>query len=174
MNAIETLAALVFFLREDLYDCGRHPEDGTQLTGLSWTVVCEAPDGRRWAHAKTWAMAHCADCIAHYSFGDPDDDSKEARAAYAKGCGKDHSQDSTPRELATAEADVLMARIKLAIVREQWKGPIGNPHWSAMEPAYGSEAYERGGCETQQLIRELREDDVPISQWPLAALAAAE
>ena len=174
MNAIETLTALVFFLREDLFDCGRHPEDGSQLTGLAWSVVCQAPDGRQWAHAKTWTKVHCGDCIAHYSFSDPGDDSEEARAEWDKGCGKDHSQDSTPREVATAEADLLMAKIKLAIVRKQWKGPIGNRHWSVMEPVYGSEAYASGGYEVQRLIQELKDENIPMSEWPLAAMAAAE
>ena len=77
-------------------------------------------------------------------------------------------------ELGQKFADLLMAKIKLAIVRKQWKGPIGNRHWSVMEPVYGSEAYASGGYEVQRLIQELKDENIPMSEWPLAAMAAAE
>ena len=71
--------ALTFDVHSDLFDAGRHPEDGSPMEGEAFYVVATAPDGKRWQHKSSWAFAPCGECIAHFSFGEPpEDDASDA------------------------------------------------------------------------------------------------
>lgn len=164
--------ALTFDVHSDLFDAGRHPEDGSPMEGEAFYVVATAPDGKRWQHKSSWAFAPCGECIAHFSFGEPpeDDASDAEKAAWADGCGKcGRGTERVSKEVAEAECTKLIARIEKAIKEDVWGGPIDNPHWVEARPVYGSEAYQKGNWEARQLADELRSDEVPFHQWPTAA-----
>lgn len=106
----------------DQYSAGRHPEDGTQVVGESYYVTVTAPNGRRWAHERRWNNTAIVRCD-DADFG-----------AYVQrdweGTGKAAAE-------ALAEAVIDRARIDLA-------------HWVEIDPAYGSDAYQRQGIEAER------------------------
>jgi hypothetical protein len=106
----------------DQYTAGRHPEDGTPVIGEAYFVMITAPDGRRWAHERRWANTAIVRCD-DADFG-----------AYVK---RDWEGEGRAAAEALAEAVIDRARVDLT-------------HWVEVDPAYGSDAYQRQGIEAER------------------------
>jgi hypothetical protein len=77
------------------------------MEGLSFYLVAEAPNGRRFVHNSR--------------FNSPS-------RGYLEG--------------ARTAVGTLLVRVLTAKVAGSWSGPVNNPAWTEVDPAYGSEAYE--------------------------------
>lgn len=117
-------AALEIEVTFDQYSAGRDPEFGTQVIGESYFVIATAPDGRRWAHAHRWNTAALVL------------DSEAEFGAYVH-----RDFDATGETAANRLAD----RVRAA-------GIINLLHWDEIDPAYGSEAYQRSGIEAERAL----------------------
>lgn len=77
---------------------------------------------------------------------------------------------------AVAQAERLVARIQAAVKAGTWAGPVGNPHWVEIEPAYGSIDYaaEAEKWEAQKALDDDEYEPDTAREYELRALAAAE
>lgn len=111
------MSHLVFAVREDLVDLGRHWEDGEQVVGCAYYVVAEDCEGRRWAHGRRFV-----DHVRRY-------DAEEGAHFWARRAAGE----------AQAAADRLLARIEAHV---DAGGELDEDLWVEVDPAYGSVAYQ--------------------------------
>ena len=111
------VTTLLIFLRYLLVDLGRG-EFGEQVLGEVAHVVAEAPDGRRWAHFKTFQIVRGGI--------DPDGDGFVQRI-------EDADQQ--------AAAERFVAKVQKVAATGKWEGPEDSSHWNVVQPVYGSAAY---------------------------------
>lgn len=111
------MAHLVFAVRDDLVDLGRHWEDGEAVVGRALYVVAEDCEGRRWAHGHRF--------LDHFKAFDAEEGvSYWARRPFAE---------------VEAAADRLLARIERHV---DAGGELADDCWIEVDPAYGSVAYQ--------------------------------
>lgn len=104
-----------FAVRSDLVEATRSTEDGVPAYGLRFYVVAEDAEGRRWAHS--WAALN-GEVYRH-----PDG---------FNGFTEDNGK-------AERQAEALCARITKAYDEGRQLDPA---HWTEIDPAYGSAAFQ--------------------------------
>jgi hypothetical protein len=135
---------------EHIFSYGMSWEEPEEVEGYAYYVVAQGLNGERYAHFKTFRLAHsCAQ----------------------KGCNERAPHDDSPWKCedaaknefasegdAKAAAQALLARIAAAQKAGTWAGPVESEHWREIQPEYGSIAYEEGGWEAHNAEREREED----------------
>jgi hypothetical protein len=112
----------------DLYVAGRHPEEGTDIIGEVFYVVATEPDGRRYRHERSFPNLHWVK-----------DDELEFGGYYGRLEGE-------------------LAASKLSETVRRAGGPINLNSWREIDPAYGSEQYQRQGIEQERAWQDRFDD----------------
>jgi hypothetical protein len=130
---------LTFSVREELFDAGRHPEDGEQMEGVAHYVMAEAPDGTRWYRFVG---------TVGWKFEDhPDGDIITLRDCYIE--DNDEPVDKIDVECC---ASMLATRLNRSTTRR-----LNPTVWDYAGACYGSAASVELGCEAEQIAAEERE-----------------
>jgi len=139
------LLELLVELDANAFSLGRCWEDGEALIHLAYFVrVTDMKSGRRWVHEKTFKMTH--DCHGPSACGEQGED-------YRCPAKQEFWSDKACENAALA----LASKVDAAHKAGKWAGPINNSHWTEIDAAYGSEAYQAQGVEAREAYLERRE-----------------
>jgi hypothetical protein len=105
-------------LRNDLISYGTGGEEPGDVIGEVQYVVVTDETGRRYAHDRTF------------------DTTKRTVT-------DDGFVTASRNPQGKAAADRFLAKVIAAIAAGTWAGPVNNPHWTAIQPVYGSDAYAK-------------------------------
>lgn len=116
------MATWTLELRDDLFAL-RHPEDSSEYTAsVFYVIATDYETGRRYAHDHLFKTAHV--------YEETDED------GYFSGI-------ADTKWLDQPKAERFLAKVQAAQAAGKFTTPVGRPHWTEMDPVYGTARYEQ-------------------------------